>query len=720
MLQRPLVLVLLLLATSIPVGGQVNNAALLSDQAGDVAAVAPDGSTSVAIPSGFFDSLDLLEAGVWMEDETRLGFYANVVALEETTDQPIPFSDPQFFFRFTYGEQTYRVMVQTALGNPTNGIVGRPITTAWVQAEVAPDSFRNVADAEAEVDFAEDRVTVTFDRSAVRDQNNAPLARGREISDFRAQSRSFGFFTFPLRGPAGDMGTLGMPSLMDWAPAEGSGPAYTLVTGTEVQRGTLFATTNEPVRWTNGEATTLAYHLSVANVGDKPIDANVDVRGTDPTWTVAHSERIQVPAQDAVNFTILVSIPFVHQHGKLAMFTANFDDTRGNMASTDLGIYWPRIPQPAGHHDMIWFHGAELEPPTPPFDTVLSNIVGWFNPADPAVDEADQSVPIPATFAGPPGIGGGQEGLARWVMRMSPELRMGLDFDMMRAATFTTNIDIPIPAVDPRLEVGLYYVQAVSTERFGNQGTSFRYYPIGNGTAYASGVVSGSTDFVTEFVIAEEYDEIAYAPDSNLAMIIDLRGALVGVPTVEADATTYTMDPTATTLQLPLFEYHDPVDLSFVTSRSIELKAGAAGQEREVNPGRSVVYLFDLVYTGDFTDSFDLSITGTNANWAHIIGDRVVTLKAGESRQLAIEVAAPSKAFAGDMADITLTATSKTNAAVQGGIRTLTMVVTDRDIPDESNDARLLGDELTADEESPGVGLLLILALLGVAARRRR
>ncbi len=720
MVQRPLLLVLLLMATSVPVGGQTGAIALVTDATGDVSMVAPDGATTTTIPAGSFESLDLVEAGVWYEDEARLGFYATVVSLEETSEQPIPFSDPDFHFRFAYGEQAYRILVETALGNPTNDIFGRPVTRAWVQQEVAPDSFRNVADAEAEVVFADNQVTVIFDRSAVRDHNNAPLARSRNIEDFRVETRSLGYFTFPLRGPAGEVGELGMPAVMDWAPMGEAGPSYTLQTGTEVQRGTLFATTNEPVRWTNGEATTLAYHLSLANVGDKVVDAKVTVRGNDPSWTIAHSERVRAPAQDSINFTILVSIPFVHQHGKLAMFTATFDDERGNLASTELGIYWPRIPQPAGHHDTLWFHGAALDPPQPPFDTAFAGVDGWFNPAEPAVDEADQGSPIPAITAGPPGIGAGREGLARWLLRMSPELRMGLDFDLMRSASFTTSIDIPIPAVDPRLEVGFFHVKAIPTERFGNQGTAYQYHMLGNATARASGVVSGPTDFTVTFPIVEEYDLIPFEENTNLALILELRGALVGLPAVRPEATTYTLDPAATLMTLPLFEYHDPVDLSFVTSRSIQLKVGADGQERAVNPGRSIIYRFDLAYTGDFTDSFDLSLTGTNSKWAHIIGDRVVTLKAGETRQLAIEVAAPADAFAGDIADVTLTATSKTNAAVQGGIRTLTMVVTDRDIPDEAADARLLGNELTKDQESPGLGVLLLIGMLGILARRRR
>ncbi len=712
-------IVLLLLATSIPVGAQNAGEALISDQQGDVSVVAPDGSTSAAIPAGAFENMDLVEADIWHEDESRIALYATVTNLEETSDQPVPFSDPYFFFSFRYGEQGYRVMVVTALGNPTNGMVGNPLTQAWVQKEVAPGSYRNIADAEAEIDFGQDLVVVSFDRAAVRDENNAPLARDRTIDDFRVRSRSLGFFQFPLRGPAGDMGTVGMPALMDWAPAEGPGPSYVIKTGTELQRGTLFATTDEPVRWTNGEATTLAYHVQVTNVGDKLLDAGVEVSGTDPSWTVAHSERVRVAAQETINVTILVSIPFVHQHGKLALFTATFDDGRQNMASTELGIYWPRIPQPAGHHDTVWFHGASVEAPDPPFDTAFPNIVGWFNPAEPSIDEADEGAMIPADYAGPPGVGGGQEGLARWILRMSPELRMGLDFDLMRANTFTTSIDIPIPALDPRLEVGLYYVEAVSTERFGNQGTAFRYYPIGNGTAKASGVVSGTTDFVATFPIMEEYDEIPYKADSNLALFVELRGMLAGVPAIQPDPTTYKLNPKATTLQMPLFEYHDPVDLSFVTSRSIELKAGPEGQERPVNPGRSVVYRFDLSYKGDFADSFELSLTGANSNWAHIIGDRIIKMQPGESRKLAIEVAAPSKAFAGDIADVTLTATSQANAAVQGGIRTLTMVVTDQDIPDESGDARLLGDELTDDVESPGLGLMALLCAFAVVASRR-
>ncbi len=720
------VLMLLLIPSAVvmPAGAEDVRANLFTDPTGDVQVQSADGSISQADPMSN-DNLDLVGGGVWAEDDNIITFYLQLEALSESS-QGAPFTDPDYTLDFRFHGQGYRIFVVTALGNPVNDAFGRDTTQAFLQKEVGPDRFQGITNVEATLDFAENVVLIEVPRDAIVDENQAPLARNATLTDVRATASALGFFGFPVSFDGSGSGPrVGSPRYYDQAPDTGLGGSYTMKTGEVRQRGALFAFSADPVRWTNGEATTLTFTMQLTNTGSKDIPVSVSTADTHPSWEVAFSDALTVPARSAVNATILVTIPFVHQHGFIDHFSAEFASADGeHLAAVPLGIYWAEVPQPAGHHDTVWFHSVKQEI-TPPFDTLFGGVHGWFSATEEL--DGDERLPIPAGFAMVPSPMTNNRGMAFWGFYLEPSLRMGLDFLLDEQGTAEISVNLQTPVLDPSLSVQVYYI----TERrldtgdgptAGNRNTFTERTLLAEGTtAPQSGAVSGNNLFEVPITALPEAEIVPYGGDGNLYIQILLDSTfLVGTGFVAGSSTAPTLDPITSKVQLPLEEYHDPVDLSFQTDGSLRIDVGSEGQDRRVNPGRTVVYTFDLSYDGASSAGFTAELTGSNLEWAEILGDLSFELVPGTNRALAVAVHAPDDARDGDSSDLTLRVTNNANAAIQAGINMRTVVTTSEDIPDEAGRGTDLDSELRTDKKSPGVGLVSLIALVAIAVAARK
>lgn len=699
--------------------GEEVQESLFVDSPGDVEVQSADGSIGQPTPTGA-ENLDLVGGGVWAETDDTLTFFLQVKDLTENS-QGAPFMDPDYTLDFRYHDQGYRVSVITALGNPVNDAFGRDATQAWLQKEVGPERYQNIADADAVLDFTEERVLVTVPRDAVVDQNQAPLGRNATLSQFRATASSLGFFSFPL--PTGQEGgpRVGLPRFFDAAPDGGFGADYVLTTGKVDQRGSLFAVSDDPIRWTNGEATTLTFHVRLTNTGTKDIPVQVATRGVEPSWQIAYSDALTVGPGKSVNATLLATIPFVHNHGLLKLFDATFQSPEGeHYATARLGVYWAETPQPAGHHDTVWFHSAQNEVPAP-FNTLFAGTHGWFNAKEEV--EGDEAVPVPAQFAFPPGPFTQNRGVALWGFSLEPSLRMGLDFLLDEQGQADIALRLPVPVVDAHMEIQLYSVQVQQSQGPGQRGFTVERTLLAEGaSAPLAGAVSGDALFEVPLQALPEADLIPYGNEGNLYVQILLDATfLAGGGFLNPESIAPSLEPQASKMRLPLEEYHDPVDLGFQTDGSLKIQAGEDGQERLVNPGRTVVYTFELIFDGNGPATFNTHQSGANPEWAAILGDQSITLEPGTTRTLAVAVTAPADARAGDVSDVTLRLVHKDNAAIQAGINLRTVVTTSEDIPDEADRSHRIDGELTKDRDSPMPSpLLLLAALVAVVLQRRR
>lgn len=707
--------VLALLMVPLAVGEEVRTQSF-EDADGDVVVRSQDGTVEQPDPTGNYANVDVVAGGVWAEDDDSVTFYIQLDDLTESSQTVLPFSDPDYYFHFQYREQGYRIFVVTALENPTNGAFGRDGTT-FARLERQVDAFRYMplAEGEVEMDHSEELVKVTVPRGAILDHNQAPLARNATLTGLHVTAKSMGWFGFPIAfgGDPSSATYVGIPEAADRAPDTGDAQ-YVMTTGSVQQKGRLFAVSADPIRWTNGEATTLSFQSTVTNLGSEDLDVLVDVVGVPGSWELAYSDQITVPAKSALNATFLISIPFTHQHGVTDLFEARFETPdRDHLATSVMGVHWPSVPQPAGHHDRLWLHSIADEV-QPPFDAAFSGVHGWFSAKEDL--EEDSGDAIEPDFTLSPGAFGAQEGQAHWFLRLEPALRMGLDFRPGDEGTLELATSLPTPVVDPRIEVELLHVRG-QQERGGFRTSQTL---MTGASEPASGAVSGNVAFQLPLHVVEGIDDIAYDPEANLELRISMYATfLTGTGFVNPATVAPSIEPAASSMQWPLNEYHDPADLTFQTVSELEIRVGATGQERFVNPGRTVVYEFELAYDSPTSTTFEAALTGKNAGWAQIIGDAVFTLGPGETRPLALAISAPDDAPANSQADITLTVTATKNKAIQAGIGTLTTVTTSEDIPDEATRLEELSGELTVTKEAPGLPWLGIAVALALLARRR-
>lgn len=717
------VLALLLLAT-LPAAEAVEvEQEIVQDDESDVVIQSADGTVEQS-DNGQFPNVDLVSAGVWAEDESSVTFFVQVADLGDSSQNPMPFSDPDYRLHFSLGEQGYRLRIDTALQNAINDATGRSGTAfGRLEQEVSEDQFRAIAQAEVEIDPSDDMVRAVVPRAAIVDEKQAPLGLNRTMTDFWATATSMGQFAFPVgqTGPGGDPVTyVGMPAAFDQAPDSLGGilGSYQMTTGELKQKGDLFAVSADPVRWTNGEASTLVYEVQVTNTDDQDLVVFADIRNAKDGWTMAFSDRLTIPAGEHVNATVLATIPFGHNHGAIHMFEAAFESEDGDhVGVADLGVYWPEVPQPAGHHDQIWLHAQTVDNENQFFPQVQDEVHAWLSAKEDEEDDDGSVIPsmFSLPFGFPPGTG---NAIAYWQIALEPGLRMGLDLRPDETASSEFAVDLPVPALDPRLTV---YLNHVTVEE-GGRGQGFSDpVEVASGSSEAlSGPTSGRQVFPIEMTIGQEADDIPYEPGSNLVLTVLLEAtAMAGGGFLNPEQAAPGLVPGATMMTLPLNEYVEPVDLNFQTTGSLALTAGEDGQQRLVNPGRTVVYAFELSHAGNDDIPVTASITGTNAEWARVVGDASFTLGAQETRLVGLAVTAPRGAGQGERADLTLSIAHDDNAAVQAGINTVTTVDTDTDIPDETERLDGLDKDLSKSKESPGLGLLVLLGAIAIAARRR-
>jgi hypothetical protein len=172
---------------------------------------------------------------------------------------------------------------------------------------------------------------------------------------------------------------------------------------------------------------------------------------------------------------------------------------------------------------------------------------------------------------------------------------------------------------------------------------------------------------------------------------------------------------------LPLIEYHDPVDQVFSSLSSLMIVVNGE-QQRMVNPGKTALYDLGLMNHGSQDATYNLEVSGSSLAWARILGERRVTVPAGETRQLGIAVTAPPGAADGDVADLVLAAIDASDPSARTLARLLTTVDTEAEHPDDAAKVPGLNAALT-EKKSPGVpplAALAILALAALAVRRRK
>jgi PGF-CTERM protein len=699
--------------------------------------LAEDGSADVAfdangvpaaLPGGRMGPVDLV--GLALE-ESASDITVRLTVADLEPDGEAPFLESaQYEVGLRHNDRTYRVVVFRSMltevqygGFLAAGQTGQPFTSV-------------IADLVVTADPATATIVAVVPRDLLIDSQGSAPFPGRTLEGFWVYSTAIVDTSGIVIGgsPAGGA-EFPTVRVYDRMPDQGNGSlGWPIQIGLR-QTGAMHLSSLTPIRASNGEATTFLFEVDATNRG--PTQRFVlEASGVPAGWLVQlPSESIEVAEGQSARLPILVTTPFAHQHGNLQTFVveATGASQPDDVGRIRLGVRYTSPAQPAGHHPTLYIHTSPYNG-DPTLPTAFSTAFGlewrslYANTL--ADDPLDAGVPVGGVFETLDLDGGVPRLTYSWFVPLGPPLEMGLDFDLAAtgsiAAAFDTVLPLPGAVFEGRV---IQSVPDGRTQQDCTQGgcTSEDFYLLfGTHTTVATFAPTAAKDvlpattgasFATTVQATPAGDYLPFTKGAQLGLQLNLTftraDPFLGphdLPKLAGGETT-----------LPLLEYHDPVDQSFSGMAGLMLHVEGE-PERLVNPGRTVVFDLALSNHGQEAGTYHLTVTGTNAEWASLIGDIHLTLAAGESRAVALAVAVPASATDAQVADLVVTASDPQDPTARTLARLVAVVDTDADHPDEAGRVPGLAAELTK-KDSPGLAPSVALAALAAAAlvlRRRR
>jgi hypothetical protein len=448
----------------------------------------------------------------------------------------------------------------------------------------------------------------------------------------------------------------------------------------------------DPVRISNGGATTFVFQAHLQNTDSQDDAATMEVVGAPSNWEISVQAAQRVPAGDERPIFALVTIPFGHQHGGFSGFDLVATSSRDPSitASIRFGVLHTPIPFPAGHHPDVYLHAVADD--TGALGDTFGTTTNTMNTIPPETD-------APEAFARllP-------DGTAAWDIPLGPALALGMDFDLARTGSVAFEV------------LGKRSGPAtISAELLLVRGEEDLVTLAEAMTADIELDLQAATPVSFTVAPTAEADYIPYTPGPNLMLRIRLTTA-PGSPTPVPQAATPAIVVGSFAMNLPLNEYADlPVWDPGIESTVRLVSEGPI--ERDALPGTTVTYTFTLTNNGDATDDLELGVAGNGASNSDFAPQGKVRLGAGESRQATVAVRVPSDMREGDRLEVILLARSENDPSNIALVRTATRATQDADNADEE---QAFQDALDK-KGTPVPPLAAVLALgLALAMRRRR
>lgn len=707
---RPLLLLALLLVAP-AAAGQGDMAAtagppvtILEDPSGDVRAVVQgqeqtlDGSVR---PSVDFTAIDIGESPLNLEFRLRIASFEDLGHEAE--------NGRAYRLQFDHGDRSYYVEMANAEG--VRGFYLRAdlysrqgTTVGWIEQ------------VDAERLDANNAFVLRVPRELIPTGLGAPPSLGTVLTNISAYSSVVASLRHPIYAEGVEIGPF-------WAgddiPDSGVG-AYAVRLGLG-QTGHIHLTSDEPFRSSNGEASTFIFSVRAANRGMENDQFAIKVVGAPSGWDVrGPSERITIPASETIEFPVTVRTQFAHEHGAARSFVLELHSLTdpGAVGRVELGIRYPAVPQPAGHHSTLVFHSWDSAEDDA-FAGVFAQAFGLvFVGADlskaafmntDAEAGNDDHIPVDGGRCAA-GLGGTVivNVTYCWRIRLSPALELGLDFDMNALGTIQVPIGALVPSQGAHVE-GYIRVRAppAGEFEFDRAATTVAWIqPVGDvpigpaGDVRLEGVV----------VPAPGGDYVPYLKGSDLELLLNV--------TLDRPDNFYLGPGDAPKLlpggwmDLPLVEYEDRVQQTFGAGGLLRLTADSA-QQRLANPGSTAVYNITIHNDGPVEDAFRLDVAGSHADWASIMTGDAVTVGAGSKQRIVVAVQVPGDALDGERSDLILQAMSASDANQRALLRLVTTVDIDATHRDDLGLAQVDGK----DSPLAPLGILLV-GLLAVARRR--
>lgn len=421
----------------------------------------------------------------------------------------------------------------------------------------------------------------------------------------------------------------------------------------------LFLYTNEPYFYSNGEAGTFVYNVTLRNNGPAAVVV-LNASNTPNGWDVALPNALSIGEGEYREFYVITTISGRHDHGETELFTITATSNEDSY-QTNIGIFFPTIPSPAGHHSTLYFHGD------PPAGDLLSTPFSlWMNTLP---DSEFSDVPHPS-------VSSGFEASFEhsWLAQLNPNLQIGLDFIEGGTAWFNGSMNFDAPSVSLEMTSNLYL--------YGKNGQDLA----------SSEVVTlpGATkvDFAIPMKVKNGVNQIPFEARSNIHLEITV--SQIGAPVSDR----ITLDLIGTTLELPLTDFRPEIP-DLPTTIAVEgFPAGIV----PLNAGKGT--LLELTVQGE-NEEYEIQVEGVNSEW--IMHEE--TVHTGGTFHLFIDV--PETAAIGDRVDAVV--------VLRGGseewLQPLIAEVSEAPVEDQhwSSEAK----------DSPFPLLMMIVALVGIGFRRK-
>jgi hypothetical protein len=418
--------------------------------------------------------------------------------------------------------------------------------------------------------------------------------------------------------------------------------------------------TETPYHYSNGEAGAFVYNITLRNNGNADT-LLLNYSQVPEGWIVSAPNAINVEENSHKNFFVIITIPSRHTHGEtqgLKLAASNSE------SSTDIqiGLTFPIIPNPAGHHNTLYFHGD------PPGQSIGGTILQlWMNTSP---DSEYTDAPYPSYMAGTD-----ETIMNGWFAQMLPRLQMGLDFIEGSQAWLNGSLEFEVPSQSIEAQAVLW-LDAKTDLLIGES----QWIPLVSGN---------SVNFVIPLDILDGIDVIPFEERSNLQLELIIKH--IGAPTAEQ----IEWNLVSSELHLPLTDYRPVIPQLPFTDIFVD---GLPSEEVKLNAGKT------RLLTGTIEGSeqaYSVAVEGYNSAWF----THEALVNAGD--QMHLVIAPPESARPGDYFEVIIRVEGETGFWLQPMYGQVV--------------AELIDSETWEfeEKETPAISLLMVGVIVAVLARRR-
>ncbi|MEK6976022.1 MAG: hypothetical protein AABY18_06740 [Candidatus Thermoplasmatota archaeon] len=486
--------------------------------------------------------------------------------------------------------------------------------------------------------------------------------------------------------------------------------------------GALSLSTAIPVRSSNGEATTFHWPVLVSNLVEQDLDLTFVLDAGGVEGRVPPGLRLAAGANATVN--VYVTVPFNHEHGTMRLFPFTARAGPGEETTLKLGVDYPTVPQPAGHHPELWLHGSveqvqgqDFNPGTPWMNTLEdderanTDLIMPREENCPLGPDIDTGVPLVGPIEPPFDFG------SYWSIALDPALAIGLDGRVGELASLDLEL-VGKAATPPGTLFGRLMLASEDFDGFGpfaNHTDPFRASVAVPATPGPSSVA-----LHLDLPMPPSLDLVAPSRTENLVLALmfclDVPAPGGLAPAVAASfAGIAAHGPyairTGAHLVLVVDEYHDVIPIT-PSSQGLALTVDEA--VRRAAPGATVLWRPTLSFPANGTGEHAVRLFGTGTPHANLLAP--ATVRGPNAAQLPVSFVVPDVP-AGQVFDLLLDVTHVNDPARSVGLR-LTVVVDPAATRDDAAQLASLPD--ASSQRSPPASLgIAVLALALLALRRR-